>query len=319
MSDKFVFENAKIKCLENRLFTRQSVQRLLECASQRDIFRALLDMGFAAETSVEECDFDALFAAEEARQLAFIKEYNVAGALDAFLAAYDFLNVKLILKAKALGKRPVSSGLEGLKSFEQLEEICDAEDEKLPAGGIGDAVRQVRALEAAGKLTPRALDVAVDKAMYRESFSLAGTKLVRRYFALKADGINLLSYLRCKRIGLGAEVFDDGYIAGGNADIQGMADATQDAICEKLKGHALYEDFKKALDGGSLTSFEVACDDKLLGLVRAERDDMFGVAPILSYCLTRMTELKVAKLIVSGLINGVDKALIRERLRDVSA
>ena len=320
MSERFIYENARIKSMEVKLLTSQSLQRLFDCTTQSAAFRTLCDMGFGVGASVEQDDFDALFKAEEARQVAFLKEFNVAGALDAFLIQYDFLNLKFILKAQAQGKEPVDRGPEGLLSYDDVKAIAEEQNEEKLTGDLGRATLETRALAAAKKLTPRAIDITVDKFMYRRIFAslLKGGKLLKRYFELKVDAANLLSYLRCKKLGLGSEFFQEGFIDGGKlVALKGMYDSTQEALWDAVKGTEFAEDFKKAADGGDLIAFEVACDNILLAMIKKERDDMFSVAPIAAYYLSRVTELKAAKLIVAGIKNGVDETLIRERLRDV--
>lgn len=47
--------------------------------------------------------------------------------------------------------------------------------------------------------------------------------------------------------------------------------------------------------------------------------DMFSIAPIVAYYLTKKTELKVVKLIVAGIKNHVDPQIIKERMRELYA
>lgn len=320
MSEKFVFENARVKHMEVKLLTPQSVQRLLDCADEQALFKALADMGFGAGAQMG--DFDAMFAAEERKQIAFLNEFNVAGALDPFLLQYDFLSLKLILKALATSKTPEDMGLEGKYSFDELLAQAQQEDVEKLTGEIGGAIADVRALQAAGKATPRAIDVAVDKRMFAAQLarSKAGGKLVKQHFERKIDFVNLNAFLRCKKLGLDGKFFAEGFVQGGRLDgLKDLYDAPQDKLYDYLKGSYLFDSFKKAYESGNITLFETEADDASLKEVRKERDDMFGVAPILSYYLCRAAEIKVAKLIVAGVTNGVDEALIRERLRNVGA
>lgn len=318
MSEKFVYENARIKSLESKLLTRQSLQRLIDSPSKQAAFKTLLDMGFGSGANAQQGDFDALFAAEEEKDVALLKEFNVSGALDAFLLQYDFLNLKLLLKGFASGKNVDSGGPEGTKSFSELKELLSQNDDKL-CGDMGEAIVKTRALVSAGKATPRAIDIVADKRMFAAQMAAAKDKLVKEYFRVKIDGINLLALLRAKKLGLSEEFFKEGYIDGGKLDVKELFAASNDALFDAVKGSAFFEPFKKAVESANVIAFEVAADDILLSRVRARKDDMFSVAPILSYCLQKQTELKAAKLIVAGIKNGVDGAVIRERLRDVNA
>lgn len=318
MSEKFVYENARIKSLESKLLTRQSMQRLIDSPSTSVAFKTLLDMGFGLGASVAQGDFDALFALEEAKSVAAVKEFNVAGALDALLLQYDFLNLKFILKALASGKKAQDNGLEGTMTFDELKQLCDEADDKL-TGDFGGAVKDVRALSAAYKATPRAIDIAIDRRMFACQLARAKEKIVKDYLRIKIDGINLLSYLRAKRLGQDEAFFKEGYIDGGRIALKDVYDAGNEAALEAAKGSEFFEPFKKSLDSRDAIGFEVAADNIALSYVSKQKDDMFSVAPILSYILQKQTELKAAKLIVAGIRNGVDPAVIKERLRDVNA
>ena len=49
------------------------------------------------------------------------------------------------------------------------------------------------------------------------------------------------------------------------------------------------------------------------------KNDLFGVAPIVSFYLTKVTQIRVAKLAVAGIKNGVEQGQIKERMREIYA
>ncbi len=296
--------------------TPQSVQRLLECTSLGMLWRTLLDMGFGAGGSFAAEDFDALFAYERERQRAFLCEFNVDGALDAFLLEYDFLNLKSVLKAQACGKRAsvVTTGLVGAEELEQM--ALQTDEEKIPPF-FREAIVQVRALGE--NPNPRLIDTAVDKQANRMALAKVkrGDKLLRAYFVQKTDQINLISFLRCKKLDLSAKFYGETFLEGGELELASLYDQPLEKLRDAVKGRIYAESFFKALDDGNIIAFEVACDNALLQLVEGQRDDMFSLAPILAYYLCREAAIKTARLIVAGVRNGVEPSAVRERLRDV--
>jgi len=72
-------------------------------------------------------------------------------------------------------------------------------------------------------------------------------------------------------------------------------------------------------DSLNIVALEVSIDNDLLKMFRDEYNDMFSIAPIVNYYLTRRTEIKLTKLIVAGIKNHVDPAIIRERMREIYA
>ncbi len=325
MSDKFVFQNAKIKHMESKLLAVQSVQRLLDCDSTQDAFKVLIDLGFGSGLTFEGNDFDRLFESEEEKSVAFLKEFNVDNALDVFLLQYDYLNLKAILKATMQGARDkVTLAPNGLYDADMLQAVVDGEKVDGMSKHIEIAVGEVQSLVAEGKATPHMIDCAVDKEMYKHVFACIkkSGKLAKDYFIRKIDYLNLLSLLRSRKLGLSYEFFKEGFIEGGNIALgtfENTFDSSLDSLVEGVK-HTVYEDIvKKVAEDGDIISVEVESDNALLKMWREENNDLFSVAPIVSFYLTRMTELRLAKLIVAGIKNNVDAQIIKKRMRDLYA
>ena len=227
MSDKYVFQNAKIKHMESKLITSQAVQRLIDCASTEDAFKVLLEMGFGSGVAVEPGEFDLVFAHEEENAVALLKEFNVSHALDAFLVEYDYLNLKSVFKAHAT-KTDFEASIEGLYKVDEMKELVDGlAAENLPAE-MKSAVDELLELERAEKLSPRIIDVTIDKAMFKESRALVkkSGELAKKYLVKKIDYLNISSFLRVKKLSLPLEFFKTGLFAvgGGMATLPFLSD-----------------------------------------------------------------------------------------------
>ena len=321
MSDKFVYQNARVKSMESSLFTAQSVGRLLDCTSAQSAFRALLDMGFGAGTSVDDGDFDTLFAYEEEKAAEFLHEFNVEGALDAFLLTYDFLNLKALFKSGVTGKAAVLAP-EGLYHTDDIKIWIEQDGTSDAPEGIATAISELKALSQDGKVSPHAVDCIVDKAMFR--LILASRKKfgkdVTAYFVRKADGMNISAFLRCKRLGLSKQYFEEGFIEGGDLDfLPEIYEASLDALKERCRRTAYDEAVKQLVDDGNLVAFEVSEDNALLKMWKEGKNDLFSISPIVAFYLTKVTQIRVAKLAVAGIKNGVEQSKIKERMRELYA
>ena len=322
MSDKFVFQNAKIKHMESKLITSQSVQRLIECASVDDAFKVLLEMGFGAGIPLETNDFDTLFSHEEENAVALLKEFNVGSALDAFMVEIDYLNLKSVFKAHATNT-DFSSTLVGIYDVNEMKSLVEGlGSENLPKE-MTQAVEYLLELERAEKLSPRIIDVTVDKAMYKHILGLVkkSGNLAKRYYTKKIDYLNILSYLRVKKLSLPLEFFEAGFIEGGllAKDVFVSAFDSIEKFKENTKPTEYREIVEKVADNLDIVAFEVASDNDLLKMFKDENNDLFSIAPIVSYYLTKRTEIKLTKLIVAGIKNHVDPQLIKERMREIYA
>lgn len=326
MNDKFVFQNARIKHMESKLLTVQAVQRLVDCTNVDEAFRTLIDMGFGSGATFEGNDFDRLFDMEEEKSVSFLKEFNVDGALDVFLMQFDYLNLKAVLKAQNV--RDVRFSPSGLYPVEDIKSwVCDCNNDNnndnMPAP-VKEAVLKLQKLASEGQITPHLIDSIVDKAMYKHIFSTVkkSGKLAKSYFVRKTDYLNLSSFLRCKKLGLSFAFFEDGFIEGGEFDLifyKNAFDNGGDYLKESCKHTAYEEIVAKVVDEGNIIAFEVAQDNALLKMWKDEHNDLFSIAPIVSYYLRRTTELKSAKLIVAGIKNRVAPQIIKERMREIYA
>lgn len=321
MSDKFVYQNARVKSMEASLFSAQSVGRLFDCTSASSAFKTLADMGFGSGASVADGDFDALFSVEENRAVEFLKEFNVDGALDAFLAEYDFLNLKSAFKS-SVAKKPALRAPNGKYDFDEINGWLEQDSKQdIPAQFAG-VVNELNKLVLTDSVSPHMVDCLVDKALYGYIFSALkkGAKLEKKYFTVKADAANINAYLRCKRLGLSKAYFAEGFIEGGELDfLPSIYEQPLDVLKDKCKGTAYGEWVSKAVDENNLVALEVSVDNALLKMWKDLKDDLFSVAPIVAYYLTRITQIRVAKLAVAGIKNGVDRAKIKERIRELYA
>ena len=321
MSDKFVYQNARVKSMEASLFSAQSVSRLLDCTTVDAAFKALADMGFGSGASVADGDFDALFLTEEARAVDFLKEFNVDGALDAFLAEYDFLNLKSAFKS-SVTKKPAVKAPNGKYDFDEIKGWIEQDAKQdIPAHFVG-AVNELKKLVLTDSVSPHKVDCIVDRALYEYIFSSLkkNAKTERKYFTIKADAANINAFLRCKRLGLSKAYFAEGFIEGGELDfLPSIYEQSLDVLKEKCKRTYYGEWVAKAVDENNLVALEVTVDNALLKMWKDEKDDLFSVAPIVAYYLTKVTQIRVAKLAVAGIKNGVDQAKIKERIRELYA
>ncbi|MBO8424445.1 MAG: V-type ATPase subunit, partial [Firmicutes bacterium] len=64
---------------------------------------------------------------------------------------------------------------------------------------------------------------------------------------------------------------------------------------------------------------EVARDDYLLGIFRKNKAEMFSMAPVMGYYLAKQNEIRVLRIALVCIKNGVDKQEIRKKLRELYA
>ena len=72
-----------------------------------------------------------------------------------------------------------------------------------------------------------------------------------------------------------------------------------------------------AVSGGTLTGFELACDNALNAYLADAKRASFGEECVLAYIAGQESELTAVRMILTGRLAGVPSDTIRERLRDL--
>lgn len=322
MSNKFVYQNAQIKSRESKLLTLQAEQRLFDAQNLPDALKVLVELGYGSGADAD--GVDAIFEKEEENLLALLNEMNVDGALDAFYADNDFLNLKTALKAYATGSKGVYLP-SGLVKVEDIILAVETDDSSAVFAQMKSAIELAKPLIVDEKgVDPRKIDCIVDKKAYEYKLKAAKKcgKTAKEYFERKIDFANVGSFFRCRKLHLPIDFFKEGFIDGGKVSVEKyekIYDLPLDALCELYKGTHAEREVLSLVESGNIVAFEKESDDALLKIWKDEASDMFSVAPIVSYYLTKKTELKNVKLIVAGIKNKVPEKTIKERMRELYA
>ena len=75
----------------------------------------------------------------------------------------------------------------------------------------------------------------------------------------------------------------------------------------------------EALEGGSLTAFERACDNGVNAYLRSAKLVSYGPEAVVAYIAAVEGEITAVRMILTGRLSGVEPETIRERLRDLYA
>ena len=168
------------------------------------------------------------------------------------------------------------------------------------------------------------LDVAVDKAQFAHQLELCkkSGKVAKEYFEKRINYLNISSFERARRLGLDFAFFADCFIGGGTIPLsafEGLWELHGEDFLKPFKETEYFEDVKALDEGGKLVVFEAKTDDALLKVWKREKDDLYSIAPIVAFYMSRKTEIKIAKLIVAGVKNHVAPQIIKERMRELYA
>ena len=326
MREDLLFANAVVKAKEEGLFSSERLNRMLDCTRVEDAVRILVEAGYGGGMILDDpYRFEKILKAEESILVKFISETAPEGVgFECFFLKADYHNVKALLKAKYQDSDPADMLLEGgLIPVAELKEKLAAEEVRINPF-IDEAVRAIKKAFVTQK-SPRLIDTLLDRAMYLDiKERLSAPRIapeVKRYFTVLVDSLNIASFLRTAKIGGSYAFFASNFVEGGDiaeSEFKGAFADAEAKLPELLRGKDYKGLYERYLESG-LEGFDTARDNYLLDIFRKERHDIFSVAPVMGYYIAKQTEIKVLRIVLVCIKNGVQRAEIKKRLRFVYA
>ena len=167
-------------------------------------------------------------------------------------------------------------------------------------------------------------DFVLDKAYFTElraAVDKVDSPFLRGYAAILIDSANLRSAVRTLRMGKGQDFLREVLIPDGNVGAERVANATDKDSLAALYAHSALEKAAvlggEALAGGSMTAFELACDNAVNDYLKGARLISYGCEVPVAYMAAVEGEITAIRMILTGRLAGVPSQTIRERLRDL--
>lgn len=312
--------SARIRAMENRLLTRERMDRMIEARDTGEAMKVLAECGYPEGGSLESVlaqvradTFRDLERAVPDRRLVEIIQLK-----------YDYHNAKTILKAQAMGQEAQRLLLPGGRyDGEALLEGWRREDLRGCSEVFQRAMVQAWTVLSETR-DPQQADLVLDRACFGEMAQLAkelGSSFLEGYVRLCVDVANLRAAVRVSRMGKEGDFLRQVLLPGGNVSEQTIAAARGDALGEVFRSGPLAQaaeaGAKLAQPGsGALTAFERMCDDAVTAYLAAGRRVPFGEQAVMGYLYAREAELTAIRTIFAGRAAGLDGDTIRSRLRE---
>ncbi|MEA4932961.1 MAG: V-type ATPase subunit [Lawsonibacter sp.] len=312
--------SARIRAMENRLLTRERMDRMIEARDSLEAMKVLSDCGYPDGTTLE-------LVLAQARADIF-RDMETASPdprlVEIFQLKYDYHNAKVLLKAQAVGAEPERLLLPGGRyNPTELLENWRREDLR----GCSEPFRKAMA-QAWAALSecsdPQQADLILDRVCYGEMAQLAqelDSAFLQGFVRLSVDVANLRTAVRVHRMGKEGDFLRQVLLPGGNVSEQSIAAGRGDSLGEVFRSGPLAQasELGAKLVGpqcGALTDFERACDDALTGYLAAARRIPFGEQTVIGYLYAKEAELTAIRTIFAGRAAGLDGDTIRRRLRE---
>lgn len=307
----------RLSVLEKTALDSARLERLLHARDLAEARRVLAEVGFREDVHFEQAAEEHLMnACHLVRELATDPKL-----VDAFLVRHDIANLKILLKARALGQEPEALSLCGIFPVDTLRHAVDEH----MYDKLGDVLKAgLDALEKrlAIKSDPMDIDVSLDKMHYAYVFDLLGKKkgTALTYFRTRVDLTNFSMALRAAH-GEKPQSFLAGLLIDGGS-VPPKTWLAEYARPERLPlqmqkyGPSLYASAVAAyMNADKLATFERDADDHLLQLFMPFRRSIDRDERLIGHLLMRQRESAAVRLVMAGKENRFPEDIIRERLR----
>ena len=325
--EDYLYISSLLRAREPRMLSRDKAERMLDAPGFEDAAKMLTESGYE---DMSQMTVKQIETALSERRAAVFHELETlvpdTAALDLFRLKYDYHNAKVLIKSEAMHRNDASLLSNSGRIAPDVMQKRFQEDRlrDLP-GELGSASEEGRAL-LNRSANPQLSDFLLDKAYFREMNALAealDSDFARGYVALLADSTNLRSAVRILRMGKDIGYLREALVSGGSVSeerlIQGISG---EGLASVFAGSALSKAAQlgaDAVSGGTLTAFELACDNAVAGYLADAKLCSFGEESVIAYLAGTENELTAVRMILTGRLSGLPSDTIRERLRDLYA
>lgn len=326
--EEYLYLTALLRAREARMLTRDKAERMLEAPSFDEAAKLLTDCGYKDMSGMNAKEVDMTLNERRAAEFAELARMAPNALLvDVFRMKYDYHNAKTIIKSEAEGiERPDLMSDSGRLSPQTLTEAFREEKYLGIPTLLADAMITAKnTLARSGN--PQQADFILDRAYFEELFRDAeklDSKFLSGYARTMIDSANLRSAVRTLRMHKDADFLRTALIPGGSVSPERL-------VMSSVSGEGLAVLFAStiletaaslgaaAASGGTMTKFELECDNAVTAYLTNARLIAFGEEPVIAYLAALEGEITTIRMILTGRLAGIAPDVIRERLRDLYA
>ncbi len=328
-NSSYPFASARVKAIENRLITKEKLNRLIESRDYDAAMRQLAEFGYGQSAgAVGSGSFETLISKEISETDALLEALSPSDVFTRIMRAEkDYYNIKVLIKLLMQDKPLDSVALvPGNLAVDTLRRsITENNYYDLPET-MKEALQYIdRQFTVAADAS--IIGIAMDRAYAKEVDALVkkmDNPLVSTYFEAFFDITNIIALMRVRAAGLPRESFERTCVHGGTIDKRTLSDAfdlsdesVPSAVAKGVYSSVLSAAFDDYMKTGSLYMMEKSRDDYLLSLLREQRHDMFGIGPLMGYYIAKQREAAAIRLVMTAKLGGIDSEVATRRLKDL--
>lgn len=323
MAEEYTYAVARIRALENSLFTGSTIDQLIACQDVSQCIRFLEEKGWGDTETAG--DAEAILAREEDKIWEVVKDLHIDMKMfDVLTVPRRFHNLKAAVKEAAVG----SSGALIYYDDQEIsgEELCgiikDQDFDRLPEDMKHAAEEAYDTLLHTGD--GQLCDVIIDKACLEAMIKAgreagkAGYDVIRDYAETVVCIADIKTAVRAARTGKTQDFIQKAVADTDSFTAEQLARAAsqgEEQVIEFLQTTD-YRDAAEMIQE-SPSAFEKWCDDKITESLQVQKYEAFTIGPVIAYIIARQNEIKTVRMILTGKANGLSEDSIRERVRQM--
>lgn len=314
---------------ETKMLSAERMERMIDAPTNDEAAKTLEECGYGDLSGMSAKEVSAALEARIAAVFTELENMVPEHELvQLFRLKYDYHNAKTLMKAQAAGvDGSAILSQRGTVPASVLTNAFVNEDYRDVPPMLAEAMQEAAAI-LARTANPQLADFEMDRAYFAQMLLLAAAVndggFALGYVRLQIDSANLRAAVRTHRMGKDADFLKTALIPGGTLAVDRVLAAADsaDALTALYNMTWLAKAAAAgaaAMSGGSLTEFELLCDNALLDYVREAKMRSFGAAHVCAYLAALENEITAARMILTGRLSGLAPGVIRERLRETYA
>jgi V/A-type H+-transporting ATPase subunit C len=320
MNNLYTYAVARVRALENSLFSNADIERIIATESYDEAIRFLQERGWGISGS--DGTGESILAEEEEKIWNLIRELKVDEEKFAFLSIPKlYHNLKSAVKEAVKGKTEAEIYYEDTdpKGQEIREIIAGKEFNRLPESLRSPAEEAYNAMQHTGdgQLADIIIDKAALEAVYKAGKS-SDIDIVRDYSESLVAIADIKIAARSMKTGKNGQFMKRAMAECDTLDIDSLIRAAEGGEAD-LKDYLAGTPYKEGAGalGESNSAFERWCDNRIIETIKPQKYNPFSLGPIVAYVLARRNEIKMVRIILSAKENGLSGDAIKERVREM--
>ena len=320
MGPDYIYAAARVRSLETGLLTKSDMDALLSSKDYETALGLVRSNGWGGSSS-SSMDEDAILNHETEKTWATVRDLiGDNDVMDVIRLPRRYHNLKAAIKAAVDGKPEGEIFYDGtgIKPDDLIDISRKGNTEKLPEQmrACSDEAFKSFAHTGNGQMSDAIIDAACLEDMAARA-AKTDVALVRDYANFYVASADIRIASRCAATLRPKDFISRSLVSCTGLDKKKLLNSAMSgtaALYEYLR-ETPYAGAVPELEKGS-AAFERWVDNSMMKIISSGKTDSFTAGAIAAYAVARQTEIKNVRIILSGKRNGIDDALIAERIRD---